>query len=136
MKYIYKGTEKQLIDCGYIVKKGLWASKRTDVQFEYDVGEVLITLHGHDSNGVRTIKWTWCDNETDIKPYIQDLIDLGLVENEESNNMKSVKKEVLLTKENLAIFDEFMEDYCNEPLSALTEKQFNDALEECFREEE
>lgn len=81
-RYKYIGTEKQLIEHGYTMN-GDFAYKETDLKVVwYDdkllYDNVIVSFH---KSEYRHIYWDmWDENKNDITPYIQDLINDGLVE--------------------------------------------------------
>lgn len=80
-QYKYIGTEEQLVEHGYDMR-GDFACKKTDVEIMYH-GELTkdYILVGFSKSENGDIYWDmWDGNTNDITPYIQDLIDDGLVE--------------------------------------------------------
>jgi len=64
-KYIYTGTEEQLIECGYKVFYKIGFAINKTIYIDFDTNEII--FDAYDRNG------------ENIEPYIQDLLAKGLV---------------------------------------------------------
>lgn len=86
MKYKYTGTEAQLTEHGFEVESYLRLVHATKEVSDDDIYIVLTWGSAKEDSfddTVRTLVWNSQTKEDDIQPYIQDLIDAGLVEVEE-----------------------------------------------------
>ena len=90
MKYIYIGTEEQLVARGFVRdndnsdKYTVWYDKDC-LNHPKGIDDVLtVAIKGSDRvMGILQFNYPKRDETEDITPYIQDLIDDGLVEVEE-----------------------------------------------------
>lgn len=87
MKYKYIGTEEQLVEHGFEMEHEDFGTNSRPLIHgvrKTDTDEVYVLLQysfDYLDDDIRLLCWNiWGDNPLDIMPYIQDLIDDGLVE--------------------------------------------------------